>query len=61
MFAAPVPRGLASKDQSTNPLPSTGPYMIQSYKPNKQAIVVRNPNFDAATFGGNVPAGTRTR
>jgi len=31
--------------------------MIQSYKPNKQAIVVRNPNFDAAQFDGNVPAG----
>jgi peptide/nickel transport system substrate-binding protein len=31
--------------------------VIQSYKPNKQAIVVRNPNFDAANFGGNVPAG----
>ena len=31
--------------------------MIQSYKPNKTAIIVRNPNFDAANFGGNVPAG----
>jgi hypothetical protein len=31
--------------------------MIKSYKPNKQAIIVRNPNFDASMFGGNVPAG----
>jgi peptide/nickel transport system substrate-binding protein len=31
--------------------------MIQSYKANKQAIVVRNPNFDASQFDGNVPAG----
>ena len=31
--------------------------MIQSYKPNKQVIVVRNPNFDASIFDGNVPAG----
>jgi peptide/nickel transport system substrate-binding protein len=56
-FAAPVPASSPAKDSSTHPLPSTGPYMIQSYKPNKQAIVVRNPNFDASMFGGNVPTG----
>ena len=56
-FAAPVPANAPGKDTSTNPLPSTGPYMIQSYQPNKQAIVVRNPNFDASMFDGNVPAG----
>jgi peptide/nickel transport system substrate-binding protein len=56
-FAAPVPPNTPAKDQSTTPAPSTGPYMIQSYKPNKQAIVVRNPNFDASKFDGNVPSG----
>jgi len=56
-FAALVPANAPAKDQSTTPLPSTGPYMIKSYAPNKQAIVVRNPNFDASMFGGNVPAG----
>jgi peptide/nickel transport system substrate-binding protein len=56
-FAALVPANTPAKDQSTTPIPSTGPYMIQSYKPNKQAIVVRNPNFDASMFDGNVPAG----
>jgi peptide/nickel transport system substrate-binding protein len=56
-FAAPVPADSPAKDSSTKPLPSTGPYMIQSYQPNKQAIVVRNPHFDESTFGGNVPAG----
>jgi peptide/nickel transport system substrate-binding protein len=56
-FAAPVPPNSPKKDSSTNPLPSTGPYMIQSYKPNKSVIIVRNPNFDASLFGGNVPAG----
>ncbi len=56
-FAALVPANAPAKDQSTTPLPSTGPYMIKSYAPNKQAIVVRNPNFDASLFGGNVPAG----
>jgi peptide/nickel transport system substrate-binding protein len=56
-FAAPVPANAPAKDQSTTPLPSSGPYMIQSYAPNKKAILVRNPNFDASAFGGNVPAG----
>jgi len=56
-FAALVPASAPAKDQSTTPLPSTGPYMIQSYAPNKSAVVVRNPHFDAAMFDGNVPAG----
>ena len=56
-FTALVPQGTPFKDQSTTPIASTGPYMIQSYSPNHQVIVVRNPNFDASAFGGNVPAG----
>ena len=56
-FAALVPAGSPTKDQSTTPLPSSGPYMIKSYTPNKKAIVVRNPNFSASNFDGNVPAG----
>jgi peptide/nickel transport system substrate-binding protein len=56
-FAALVPPNSPKKDSSTNPLPSTGPYMIQSYKPNKSVVMVRNPNFDASMFGGNVPSG----
>jgi peptide/nickel transport system substrate-binding protein len=56
-FAALVPPNSPKKDSSTNPLPSTGPYMIKSYKPNKSVLIVRNPNFDASMFGGNVPAG----
>jgi peptide/nickel transport system substrate-binding protein len=56
-FTALVPAGTPYKDQSTTPIPSTGPYMIQSYSPNKSVIVVRNPNFDASQFGGSVPQG----
>ena len=56
-FAAPVPADSPAKDASTSPLPATGPYVIESYKPNKQVIVVRNPHFDAGLFDGNVPAG----
>ena len=56
-FTALVPPGTPFKDQSTTPIPSSGPYEIQSYSPNHQVIVIRNPNFDASAFGGNVPAG----
>jgi peptide/nickel transport system substrate-binding protein len=53
IFAAPVPTGTPAKDQSTTPIPSTGPYMIQSYKPNRSFVVVRNPNFKPTA---NIPA-----
>jgi peptide/nickel transport system substrate-binding protein len=58
-FAAPVPASSPAKDQSTHPLPSTGPYMIQSYRPNRQAIVVRNPQWktNAGTGITEVPSG----
>jgi peptide/nickel transport system substrate-binding protein len=45
IFAAPVPASTPAKDQSTTPIPSTGPYQIQSYKPNRQFVLIRNPNF----------------
>jgi peptide/nickel transport system substrate-binding protein len=58
-FAALVPASSPAKDQSTHPLPSTGPYMIQSYKPNKKAIVVRNPQWKSNAGKGisDVPNG----
>jgi peptide/nickel transport system substrate-binding protein len=56
-FAAPVPANAPDSDTSTHPLPATGPYVIQSYAPNKQIVEVRNPQFHAAQLGGNVPAG----
>ena len=60
-FAALVPANSPAKDMSSKPLPATGPYMIKSYKANKQAIVVRNPNFDVSLFDGNVPKGNPDR
>jgi peptide/nickel transport system substrate-binding protein len=53
IFAAPVPADTPAKDQSTTPIPSTGPYQIQSYTPNRQFVLVRNPNFEPTD---NVPA-----
>jgi peptide/nickel transport system substrate-binding protein len=58
-FAAPVPASTPAKDQSPHPAPSTGPYMISSYKANRQAIVVRNPQWknNAGTGITDVPNG----
>ncbi|HUJ91702.1 MAG TPA: ABC transporter substrate-binding protein, partial [Gaiellaceae bacterium] len=53
-FAAPVPAGTPAKDQSTAPIPSTGPYMIKKYAPDNEIVEVRNPHFDAAVFDGQV-------
>jgi peptide/nickel transport system substrate-binding protein len=57
LYAAPVPSNTPIKDASITPIPSTGPYVIKSYEPNKQILEVRNPHFHASLFDGNVPAG----
>jgi peptide/nickel transport system substrate-binding protein len=44
-FADIVPTGTPEHDIGTNPLPATGPYEIQSYKPNQSMTFVRNPDF----------------
>jgi peptide/nickel transport system substrate-binding protein len=46
----PVPAGKASdpKTYKNHPL-STGPYMIKSFSPSKELVLVRNPNWDPAT------------
>ncbi len=43
--AAILPAETEAKDQGNNPIPTTGAYMTQSYDPNKQWKIVRNPNF----------------
>ena len=46
----PVPLGKASdpKTYKNHPL-STGPYMIKSYSPSKELVLVKNPYWDAKT------------
>jgi peptide/nickel transport system substrate-binding protein len=56
-FAALVPANAPASDTSIHPLPATGPYMIKSYQPNDKIVETRNPYFDPAAAGGNVPAG----
>lgn len=45
MFGSVVPTGTPAKDQSTATIPATGPYMIESYTPNRAVTVVRNPEW----------------
>lgn len=45
-FANFVPTGTPASDQSTHPIPATGPYMLQSYTPSRSFTLVRNPNFN---------------
>ena len=44
-FAFAVPASTSPKLTGNNVPPGTGPYMWQSYDPNKEAVLVRNPNF----------------
>ena len=45
-FAAFVPTGTPASDQSTHPIPATGPYVLQDYVPNRSFTLVRNPNYN---------------
>jgi YVTN family beta-propeller protein len=43
--AAPAPAGTPDTDVGTTPVPSTGPYMIESYVPGRALKLIRNPYF----------------
>jgi peptide/nickel transport system substrate-binding protein len=48
-YSAPVPKAKDTKQDYDHEVVSSGPYMIQKYTPDKQLILVRNPNWDPAT------------
>jgi peptide/nickel transport system substrate-binding protein len=48
-FASILPANTPATDQSTKGIPATGPYMEQSYKPNRNFVFVRNPNYVPVT------------
>ncbi len=43
--AAILPKGSPAKDAGSTPIPTTGPYMVATYDPNRQLKLVRNPYF----------------
>jgi peptide/nickel transport system substrate-binding protein len=40
-----LPAGSPAKDAGSKPLPTTGPYMVASYDPNRALKLVRNPYY----------------
>ena len=40
-----LPAGTPASDVGTNPVPATGPYMIQEFVPKQRLVLVRNPRF----------------
>ncbi len=48
MFVAPVPQNTPSEDQSANPPPGTGPYMITKSQPGRGWEYERNPQWAKA-------------
>jgi YVTN family beta-propeller protein len=44
-FLWPVPAGTPAHDIGTRPIPSTGPYTIERYRPGRVLTLVRNPFF----------------
>ncbi|HEY2273350.1 MAG TPA: ABC transporter substrate-binding protein [Jatrophihabitantaceae bacterium] len=43
--ASILPAGSPAKDAGSTPLPTTGPYKVESYDPNRALKLVRNPYF----------------
>ena len=43
--ASILPASAPTTDVGTDPIPGTGAYMIKSYDPNQQIVIVRNPYF----------------
>jgi peptide/nickel transport system substrate-binding protein len=50
LFASPVPAGTPNSDQSSNNLPSTGPYHITDYTQNVGGTLVRNKYFKPTKY-----------
>jgi peptide/nickel transport system substrate-binding protein len=48
-FSCPVPPGTPTKAVDDGSLPSSGPYAITSYTPNRSLVLERNPNFDTTS------------
>jgi ABC-type transport system substrate-binding protein len=50
-FTCPVPNGTAPKAIENGSLPASGTYMIKTYTPSREMVLVRNPYWNAASLG----------
>jgi peptide/nickel transport system substrate-binding protein len=59
MFVAPVPQKTPDEDQSANPIPASGPYMLTSSQPGRGWTYERNPYWakDNGKQMTEIPAG----
>jgi len=48
MYAAPVPQDTPAEDQTANPPPATGPYLVTKVKPGRSWEYERNPAWEKA-------------
>jgi len=44
-FTSPVPPYVPARDNGTDPVPGTGPFMITRYVPGREVVFARNPYF----------------
>jgi peptide/nickel transport system substrate-binding protein len=50
-FTCPVPDATPAKPIENGSLPASGAYMIKSYTPAREMVLVRNPHWNAASLG----------
>jgi peptide/nickel transport system substrate-binding protein len=50
-FAAPIPSDTPATDQTTDPPPATGPYVIADSDPGKRFVLERNPEWARSNEG----------
>lgn len=56
-FAGVVPKGTPPKNQTKNPPPGAGRYMLENVKVKRSFSMVKNPNFSPGLRGTNVDIG----
>jgi peptide/nickel transport system substrate-binding protein len=59
MFVAPIPQKTPDEDQSANPIPASGPYMLTKSEPGRGWVYERNPYWakDNAKQLTEIPSG----
>lgn len=50
-FTCPVPAGTAMDPIEDGSILGTGPYVVKSYTPNRELVLVKNPHYNAAALG----------
>lgn len=51
MFTVPVPKGTPPTPMENGELLVTGPYVVESYVPQRELVLVRNPNYPSDVLG----------